>query len=175
MNPEEELQRICEANNGTFYIGDSKFSGELGAQVFISKYKVVISHNNATMEIVYNYGNSDTAVFKIQIKNIKEIPDFRLKSIDHFTKLVLFKKSNWKVQSKDMLFKREIEKLVQKHTLDALLKNSAFEPNIQGSYSQDIYTIHTFFSLIFEGNIESMESLIEFHKGLVDLIKERYS
>lgn len=174
MNPEKELNRICELNNGTFTKEDFKVEGELGAFIFVSDYKLEFIYNGCQIDIIYNFGNSDTATFKVEIKGTNKIPSFHLTTIDHFTKLISFRKYNWRIKSRTMSIKREIEKLLRVHQLDKLIYKTAFAPSIQGIDSKDSYTIHTFFSLVFERNIESMEQIIEFHKEFIDLLKQKY-
>lgn len=146
----------------------------MGESIHIVKYYLKIPYNDCTIDILYDFGNSVTADFKINFNGLEKVPKFQLTTIDHFTKLVLFKKHNWKVQCKDMYLKREIEKLLQKHKLDILMKGSAFEPTINGITSQETYRIHTVFSLVFKENTSSISSVFEFHKELTTIIKERH-
>ncbi|EDM42899.1 hypothetical protein SCB49_11402 [unidentified eubacterium SCB49] len=43
-----------------------------------------------------------------------------------------------------------------------------------GLQKNETYLIHTVFSLKFETNTESAESIINFHKSLIDLITIKY-
>lgn len=175
MDPEKELQRICDQYNGKLTIKDFKVGGaKMGESIYVVKYYLKIPFNDCMIDILYDFGNLVTADFKIDFNDLKNVPKFELTTISHFTKLVLFKKYNWKVQCKDMYLKREIEKLLQRHTLDQLIKNTAFEPTTKGVNSKKTYTIHTVFPLVFEENTSSISAIFEFHKELITIIKERY-
>ncbi|WP_420573915.1 hypothetical protein [Kordia sp.] len=174
MDPEKELQRICDKNNGELIVEDFRVDGDYGSKIHIVKYRLYIIHNEATIAIVYDFGNSDTADFKLQIPTNTTVPDFHISSIDHLTKLVLFKSQNWKIHCKEPHLKEKIEQLFKKYKLDQLMQDTAFEPTIKSTTSKETYTIHSIFSLNFEQNTKSITSIIEFHKGLIDMIKEKY-
>ncbi|EDM42900.1 hypothetical protein SCB49_11407 [unidentified eubacterium SCB49] len=72
MNPETELKRICKENKGKFEHEDFKTGGENGSFVHISKYKLKIPHRDFIMNILYDFGNSDTAEFKIHTSGNKK-------------------------------------------------------------------------------------------------------
>ena len=146
MNPEKELQRICDQYNTKLTIEDFKVGGhELGSLLPTVKYYLKIPYNDCMIDIMYDFGNSVTAEYKIDFNDLNKAPKFQLTTIDHFTKLVLFKKHSYKVQCKDMYLKREIEKLLQKHTLDQLIKNTAFEPATKGIDSEKNIQFTAFF------------------------------
>ena len=174
MNPETELKRICKNCNGVFEHEDYKVGGEIGSFVHISKYRLKILYKNFNMNILYDFGNSDTAEFKIDKSNNQKIPEFEIKTIDHLSKLILFKKRNWDIKSADNLFKENIEYLIMKLNLNELIENTTFELNTFGKQKNEKYSIRTVFSLKYEKNTESTESIINFHKGLIDLITRKY-
>ena len=97
--------------------------------------------------------------FKIEISGIANIPKFELSTIDHFTKLILFKSQHWKIRCKATHLKEKIEILFRKHKLDQLMQRTAFEPIIKGKTSAETYHIHTIFSLNFEENTKTSHVL----------------
>ena len=174
MNPETELKRICENYNGVFEYEDYKVGGEIGSFVHISKYRLKIFYKNFDIDVLYDFGNSDTAEFKINKLNNNKIPEFEIKTIDHLSKLILFKKRNWNIKSSDILFKENIAYLITKLNLNELIENTAFELNTLGKQKNEKYSIRTVFSLKYEKNIESAELIINFHRSLIDLITTKY-
>lgn len=172
MNPEIELRRICEVNEGEFEFEDFNVAGQTGSFVHISKYKLEIIYRNFKINILYDFGNSDTAEFKIQSTTDNIIPEFEIKTIDHFSKLILFKKRNWIVKCSDNVFKKNMDNLIS--NLSDLIENTAFELNTFGTHRNEKYSIQTVFSLKFQGHTESAESIINFHKSLIDLIRSKY-
>ncbi|WP_298511524.1 hypothetical protein [uncultured Kordia sp.] len=174
MNTEAVLQQISDQHDGELFIEDGKVSSGMGSFFHYLQYYLRIPHNNATIHIFYDNGISATVNFNIEIDNLFNVSEFQLETISHFTKLILFKKYNWKVTCKDLYLNREIEKLLQKHTLDQLILNTGFEPNMKGLLTKTAYKIHTVYSLTFEPNVTSMYPIVEFHKELIDILKERY-
>ena len=170
MDPEIELKRICEQNNGDFESIDFKVAGEIGSFIHISKYKLKMMYRNFTISILYDFGNSDIAKFQMQSISNDNSPEFKIDTIDHFTKLVLLKKRNWKVIASDHKLKQNIEILMRRFKLNDLLENTAFEIKTVGKQNKDNYTIDTVFSLKYEQHTESAESIINFHKSIIDLI-----
>ncbi|NRD20246.1 hypothetical protein HNV08_09315 [Winogradskyella eckloniae] len=170
MHPKTELKRLSEKYNGKFTFEDSSVAGENMSNDFYSIYNLTLNHNNLNLHIVYNYGLSDTAEFKVEMSNHKNIPEFEIKTISHLSKLLLFKNRNWFVKSSDVLFKSHISNLITSLNLDDLIKNSAFELNTIGKRSHNTYTIHTVFSLKFYKHTESAASIIKFHLEVMDVI-----
>lgn len=174
MNVELELKRICEKNNGEFNHKSFKVDGEIGSFVHISKYNLKITYRNVLMNIVYDFGNSDTAQYLMEIPNLQKPYPFEIKTFDPFTKLVLLKKHSWKIVSSSPSLKKEIETSIIKSNLNILFKNTAFEISTKGTIAKKNYSIATRLSLKYEGKIESVESLISFHKLLIDSLINRY-
>lgn len=174
MNPEKVLQQICDQNNGKLTVEESVVEGDSGGKLHFVKYYLTMTYNDASFAIVYDFGNSVTADFKIEISRIANIPKFELSTIDHFTKLILFKSQHWKIRCKATHLKEKIEILFRKHKLDQLLQRTAFEPIIKGKTSAETYHIHTIFSLNFEENTKSIPVIVAFHQELIDVLKEKY-
>ena len=170
MDPEIELKRICNKNNGDFESKDFKVAGEAGSFVHISKYKLQMVYKNFIISIIYDFGNSDTAKFQMQSISKDNSPEFKIDTIEHFTKLVLFQKRNWKVTASDHKLKQNIDILMRRFKLNNLIENTAFEIKTVGKQNKHNYTIDTVFSLKYEQHTESAESIINFHKSIIDLI-----
>ncbi|EDP96069.1 hypothetical protein U8527_14260 [Kordia algicida OT-1] len=174
MDPEKELQRISDQHNGEFTVEESIVEGDSGSQLNFVKYHLKMIHNDASLVIVYDFGNYIIATYTINIQNIKNAPEFNFSTIDHFTKLILLKNQHWKLRCKATYLKEKIEILFRKHQLDQLMQRTAFEPTIKGMQMPDSYKIHTTFSLNFEENTKSIQTIFSFHKELIDTLKEKF-
>lgn len=174
MDPEKELQRISDQHNGEFTVDDFTVYGDEYAKIHIVKYYLNLIYNDAAIRIIYDYGNYIIATYTINIQNIKNAPEFNFSTIDHFTKLILFKSQHWKIRCKATHLKEKIEILFRKHQLDQLMQRTAFEPTIKGMQMPDSYKIHTIFSLNFEENTKSIPVIVAFHQELIDVLKEKY-
>ena len=174
-NNKKVFDDISKQNDCVYSHVDSKVPGQLGAFVHITKHDLKINHNDCIIEMNYDFGNSNTANFKINLQPYKIIPDFKLTTIDHFMKLILFKKQNWIIKCDDSTLNNAIQKLLHEHKLIDWIKKTAFEPEIKGIMIEKKYTIDTFFSLNYEGKTKSIKTILEFHKGLIDMLQSKYN
>lgn len=163
MSFEAKLKKICKLNEGALYKHSS---------LYVLKYELKIVYRKCPINITYIFGNSNTANFKIHLSGFTNIPKFKITTIDHFTKLILFKKQNWKIECKNMSFKQKIENLLKQSRFIKLTKKTAFEPTTIGKNGIKEYTIHTFFSLNYKGKTKSINCILDFHKNIIDLIKQ---
>ncbi|WP_040279812.1 hypothetical protein [Psychroserpens damuponensis] len=170
MNLKTELQRICENNNGVLVEKSYKVNGEAGSFVHIAKYQLKLEYRGFKMTIVYDFGNSDTAVCKLKSLNTNNIPEFKINTIDHLSKYILLKKQRWHVKCSDNDLKQNIEHLIIKLKLNDLIHNTAFDLNTHSKQHDDICLIQSQFSLKYKSKTESAESIVNFHKGLIDLV-----
>lgn len=173
MTPKEIFQKIYNENNCELYTNSFKVNGEVGANIHITKYNLKVFYHENIIDAFYDFGNSDTALITINLPLPIPFPDFQLITIDHITKLFFFRKRNWHLKCKNRSLKNKIETLLRKHTFVNLMENTAFEPTITGIKSEFSYKISTRFSLDYSDNVTSISSILDFHKELIDLIKEK--
>ncbi|CAL2077303.1 hypothetical protein [Tenacibaculum sp. 190524A02b] len=169
MTSKEVFQKIHAENNSELYVNNFKVNGEIGSYIHITQYRLKVFYNSDLMDVFYDFGNSDSALITIELPKSYTFPKFQLTTIDHITKLFFFRKKNWCLKCKHPRLSKKIEALLR---ID-LIENTGFEPTITGNLSISSYKVTTRFSLSYSKNITSINTIFEFHKGLIDLIKEK--
>ncbi len=167
MDPEIELKRICAEHQGIFKHEPTKVNGPSGSLIHISKYSLAIPYQQHRITIVYDYGNSDTATFKIHLKQHPKQVKFKIKTVDHLSRFLQFKKHRYSISCSNSILKNSIKASVRKHQLDDLFENTAFELHSTGQHKKDIYEIFSVFSLKYSSHAESATDLLNFHKALI--------
>ncbi|CAL2104974.1 conserved hypothetical protein [Tenacibaculum sp. 190524A02b] len=173
MTSKEVFQKIHAENNSELYVNNFKVNGEIGSYIHITQYHLKVFYNSDLMDVFYDFGNSDSALITINLPSSHTFPEFQLTTMDHITKLFFFRKKNWRLKCKHPRLSKKIETLLRKHSLIDLIENTGFEPTITGNLSISSYKVTTRFSLSYSENITSINTIFDFHKGLIDLIKEK--
>ncbi|MEP5254860.1 MAG: hypothetical protein ABJQ39_07375 [Winogradskyella arenosi] len=173
MDPEIELKRICDEHQGTFKHEATKVNGSAGSTIHISKYRLTLPYRQHFITIVYDYGNSDTATFRIHLKQHPNQVKFKIKTIDHLSRFLQFKKHRYAISCSNSILKNSIKACVIKHQLDDLFENTAFELHSTGQHKNDVYEIYSVFSLKYSSHAESAADLLNFHKALIDLVLDK--
>ncbi|WP_203296816.1 hypothetical protein [Luteirhabdus pelagi] len=170
----QELQKICEENDCSLKQTDLKELGPGSSRTHISKYNLQIFQNGTVIDSIFDFGKTDSAKFIIELEPLNRISEFELTSFEHLRKLILFRKQNWELKPEHGSLRFDVEKLLAKHGLINLMEKTAFQPEMSGKLRNRKYRIETMFSLKYDGNIQSIKPIVDFHKELVDLIKLKY-
>ena len=126
------------------------------------------------IEIAYNLGNDNITEYNIKLVSNLNIPNIELSTTEHFVRLFLFKKNPWKIKCTDTNLSSLLKDKLRTTGLTKLAEETAFEPTISGNSKNSKYNINTKFFIGYENKVESINSILEFHKELIDLIVTKY-
>lgn len=174
MNAEQTFSKISKEYDSDYINKTFKVPGQLCSFVFISKHILNLRYRDCAINLVYDFGNSDVANIKFEYPCNQKIPDFKLTTIDHFYKLLFFRANKVSISCESSNFKNEIISLLKQHNLSAFINKTAFEPNIEGKTENNKYSVRTKFSLNYEDHVSSIQPILEFHLGFIDVLSQKY-
>ena len=110
----------------------------------------------------HNLGNIDL------ILNDKKLPEFEVTSTNHFVNLFLRKKEMLTVESRNITFKKFVEKKLRESNLQQIAKENSFEPRITNKHIHFDSHINTLYHLQFSDKIGAIKAIINFYKHLIE-------
>lgn len=171
---QEEFTKLCNLHHCEYTHDSYQVDGEIGSFIHISDHYLKIIHNNITIDITYNLGNSNVAEYNIDICPLLSIPNFKLSTVENIIRLFLNKKSPWKIKCSNPSLLSLIKNELKKSDLTKLANKTAFEPVIKGKMINSTYNINTKFYIGYKYKIESISTILDFHKNLIDILLSKY-
>ncbi|MFD2909614.1 hypothetical protein ACFSX9_12825 [Flavobacterium ardleyense] len=156
-----------EIQNATFSYEDFNVLGKGFSRLTISTYLLEVSYKGNYIRIKNEFGNHNLGTVELIIKN-RTLPEFEIKSGNHFFNLFLPKRKMINVYCKNYAFKKFLEKKLIDSKLEQIAQNNLFEPKITNNTFEFNSTIQTLYHLEFEDKIGALKALINFHKELID-------
>lgn len=171
---ESKFIEISKKYGGKYDLSNFKVNETLGSKLPISIHKLKLSHKEISINVCYEFGNSNVAEVKFEIYVQIEVPYFELETRDHFSRLFSLKKNPWKIKSSNNQLSSNIIRYLNTVSLTKMANDESFEPVMKGIYKNGKYNFNTRFYLGFNNKENSISPIIEFHKTLIDHIKEKY-
>lgn len=146
--------------------------GNKGAVNPISIYTFTLNHRDVTVKVKYEFGNFNLAEVEFVVPAEIKVSEFKLETKDNFSRWFSFNKSFWEIKSESTLFTSKLMDVLRQSSLTNLANDTSFEPIMSGINNLQTYTFSTKFYLGFTNKEDSIIPVIEFHKQIIDLIRD---
>ena len=172
---ENKFIELAEKYNCEYTVENFKVNGSLGSKLPITIYAITINHSGVDIYIVFDFGNSNMAEFRFELKFENKIPEFYLSTRDNFIRLFNKKNRVWNITCKNEIFANKIKKMLSDSGLERLAKDEAFEPLIEGVFLDNIYVFTAKYYLGFYKKEESLDLMLKFQFEMIDYYILNYS
>ena len=105
---ESEFKKLAEKEKCEYKVKNFVVDGSIGAKLPISIYTINLLYNDIDLEIRFELGNSNVAESKFQIIASKNLPNFKLVTRNHFSRLFFKREQIWKIVCNDSEFKKAV-------------------------------------------------------------------
>ncbi len=171
---ESIFKEISELYSCSYKSEHFKVYGEMLSILPISIYTLDLIHNEIPINITYEFGNHNIAEIKFEFNSINQITEFHLHTKSNFLRLFDYKKKIWKIKCESKSMINKIKSILRLVEYTKMAQKAAFEPLINGIYSNGKYYVNTKFYLGFDNKENSIIPTIEFHKNLIDFLTNKY-
>jgi hypothetical protein len=169
---ESEFKKLAEKEKCEYKVKNFVVDGSIGAKLPISIYTINLLYNDIDLEIRFELGNSNVAESKFQIIASKNLPNFKLVTRNHFSRLFFKREQIWKIVCNDSEFKKAVLSILNASGLNEIAQKEAFEPIIEGFYNNDIYNFSIKYYLGFNEKEKSLVPIVKFQKKMIDYLIE---
>ena len=165
---------LAKKHNGEYNVENINVRGKRFSRLPISTHHFNFTHLNTKLKVKYEFGNHNLAEIKFVLEDVNKIPDIQINAREHLFRLFSFNKKVWKFKSKSKADISLYEFLLNENGLTSIAKDFAFEPQIHGKWNKNKFEFYTFYSLAFENKENSLKPVIEFHKMIIEHLKNKY-
>jgi hypothetical protein len=165
----EEYKLLTEAYDGG-QLDHQEYKAKAfgtGLYVTISRLMISIPYENHIIELVNEFGLSNTAKVEMKIQN-GTIPDFEISNRSHLMNLFSINKQYLIVKSNNAQTKLFLEKALDISGMKTIAKENLFEPKIKTERIDGSLFIKTEYHLQLTDKIGAAKALIDFHIEIID-------
>lgn len=172
---EDKFIQLAKKYNCEYRVQNFTVNGLRGSKLPITIYSITINYSGIDINVTFEFGNSNMAEFKFELKPVKRIPSFSLSTRDNFARLFYQRNRVWNISCKNEIFERKIIKFLTDSGLNRLANEEAFEPLIQGGFSNNFYVFSAKYYLGIYKKDESLELMLKFQFSMIDFFILNYS
>lgn len=167
----EKFNKISKEVNGTFKFTEKTQSSGVGVKDYQAIYSLDFEYDNEIILLRNYMGLKSYGTIESNLSSINNDLVFNIETKSPLNRLFSFSKEIYTISAKD---KEVAEKITSdsafNHLMD-LASRTRFEPSIAGSLNEGKFNIRTEYHLLLPERQEILEPLIEFHKFLIDTLK----
>ncbi|WP_157454183.1 hypothetical protein [Crocinitomix catalasitica] len=165
-----KFKEVANQIGGEYVFHAQKIKSLGGSNIASNAHEITLVYKSILITLIYDFGITNLAEIECVIKSRKALPEFSVATKNQIKRLFSRDKSPFKVKSSDPLLDSRILKCLVDSNYQTLANETQFEPEIQGSYREDMYRIYTKFYLGFEHKEMSILPSIDFYKMVIDEI-----
>ena len=166
----EKFKEVANLIGGVYQFHAQKIKSLGGSNIATDTHELTFFYKSIMIKLMFDFGITNLAEIECVIKSRKVLPEFSVATKNQIKRLFSRDKSPFKVKSSDPLLGSRILKCLVDSNYQTLANETQFEPEIQGSYREDKYSIYTKFYLGFEHKEMSILPSIDLYKMVIDEI-----
>jgi hypothetical protein len=164
---------ISNLLNCKYEVEDFTVEGSLGSKLPITIHNLQLEYKGVFINIKFEFGNSNVGEIKFKIRTENKLTEFEVGTTDNFWRLITFEKRIWKIKCQNINIENHLIKSLKSFGLTQMAEKTTFEPQITGKNELDFFVINTKFYLGFENKENSILTLINFHKSLIEYLQNQ--
>ncbi|BCY29556.1 hypothetical protein [Flavobacterium okayamense] len=172
---ENKFIELAQLYNCEYKVENFTVNGLIGSKLPVTIYSITINYSGIDIDVVFEFGNSNMAEFRFELKFGNRIPNFYLSTRDNFFRLFYERSRVWNISCKNEIFEKKIFKILTDSGLNRLANEEAFEPLIEGNFSNNVYVFSAKYYLGFYKKDESLELMLKFLFSMIDFFILNYS
>lgn len=163
--------REISTSLGGEYLFSEKISKSLTTTSHSTDYhKLIIPYNDSEIVVRYEFGNLNIASVNVTTAFRNSPISFSISKRNHLITLFNKKAKSLKVTSDNLNTKLRIEDILLSSGLEKIATDTTFEPEIKLAENDKKIEVSTIFYLGFVEKENSILPIINFYKGIIDLI-----
>lgn len=142
-----------------------------GSNIPITTHRLVVEYKSITILLNYEFGNTTMAEVKCSVPTKQVLPEFKVSTKSQINRLFTQKSDTFSITCADNNFKSALKEILANSKYTEIANSTQFEPQISGTFKDEVYHLKTSFYLGFNDKEQSILPSIDLHKALILYIK----
>lgn len=167
------FKEISEKENGQFKYSEDIVASGIGSKSPHDLYNLSFNYRGKKITITNEIGLSSVGNLSCQFTNNKRLSDFSIRTISHFFKFLINRKKSFIIKCKNTELKHFFSNNKPLKELESLTTNTQFELSIFTERNINHFIVFAEYNILFENRKETLITLINFYKELIDTFENR--